>query len=62
MATVLPAELDLVKVLASGRPITGLTMDMVDQMNAQHAQAHANCSRLETLNLVQFGAFHPPVV
>ncbi len=53
VASVLPAELDLVKVLASGQPITGVTLEMVDQMNAQHAQEHMHCSRQETLDLLR---------
>lgn len=53
VASVLPTELDLVKVLASGRPITGVTAEMVDQMNAQHAQESANCERQETLDLLR---------
>ena len=53
VASVLPAELDLVNILASGQPITGVTIEMVDQMNAQHAKEHANCGREETLDLLR---------
>jgi hypothetical protein len=53
VASVLPVELDLVKVLASGQPMTGVTMEMVDQMNAQHAKEYANCGREETVDLLR---------
>jgi hypothetical protein len=53
VASALPAELDLVKILASGQPITGVTIEKVDQMNAQHAQEHLHSSRQETLDLLQ---------
>jgi hypothetical protein len=53
VASVLPAELDLIKAVASGRPITGVTVEIVDQMNAEHAREHANCGREETLDLLR---------
>jgi hypothetical protein len=53
VASMLPAELDLVQVLASGRPITGVTVEMVDQINAEHAQAHGDCRQEETLDLLR---------
>jgi hypothetical protein len=52
VASVLPAELDLVKTVASGQPITGLTVEIVDEMNAGHAREHANCGKEETLGLL----------
>lgn len=53
VANVLPVEIDLVKVLASGQAITGVTMEMVDQMNAEHADEVAHCSKEETLELLK---------
>ncbi len=53
VASMLPAELDLVRVLASGQPITGVTLDMVNRINAEHAQAHGECSQQEALDLLQ---------
>ena len=46
-------EIDLVETLASGEAIAGVSWQMVDQMNAEHAQAHANCTREETLALLR---------
>jgi hypothetical protein len=48
-----PAELDLVKTLASGQAIDGVTGEIVDQINAQHAQEHADCSRGATLEILK---------
>jgi hypothetical protein len=53
VASVLPAEIELVEMLASGKPITGVTPAAVDQMNAQHAEEHVGCSREETLELLR---------
>jgi hypothetical protein len=53
VASMLPAELDLVKVLASGQPITGVNRDSVDEMNLRHAQEHRDCSQQETLDLLR---------
>ena len=53
VASMLPAEIDLVKVMASGQPITGITVEMVDQINAEHADENAQSSREETLELLK---------
>jgi hypothetical protein len=53
VASMLPPELDLVKALASGQPITGVTTEMVDQMNAEHAREYANVGMEETLDLLR---------
>lgn len=36
-----PAEVDLARSLASGKPIEGVTREAVDQMNAEHEQTYA---------------------
>jgi hypothetical protein len=33
--------------------VTGVTPELLDQMNARHAQDYANCSREETLELLR---------
>ncbi|MFQ5398353.1 MAG: maleylpyruvate isomerase N-terminal domain-containing protein [Anaerolineae bacterium] len=53
VASAYPVEVDLVKTLASGEAIAGVTWAMVDQMNAEHAQTHANCTKEETLTLLR---------
>jgi hypothetical protein len=41
----------LIKAVASGQPLPGLTMDTLHAMNAKHAQEHANCTKAETVAL-----------
>ncbi len=47
------AERDLVSALAQGEDLSGLTWEMVDKGNAQHAGEHAHCTKEEALNLVR---------
>lgn len=53
VASMLPAELELVRVLASGQPITGVSLAMVHQINAEHAREHGTCTVEETLELLR---------
>jgi hypothetical protein len=53
VGSVLPDEVDLVRALAAGKPITGVTPAGVDAMNAQHAEEHVACTRDETLELLR---------
>ena len=41
------AAASFVEMLANGQPLPPLSMEMIDQMNAQHATEHANCTRAE---------------
>jgi hypothetical protein len=52
VASMYPLEIELAQSLASGKPITGATMDVVDQMNAKHAQEHAEVGKQETLDFL----------
>jgi hypothetical protein len=49
VADVYPLELQLAGTLASGKPIAGVTWDVVHQMNAKHAVDHATVSKAEAL-------------
>ena len=53
VASMYPLEIELAQTLASGKPITGATMDVVDQMNAKHAQEYAAVGKQETLDFLQ---------
>jgi uncharacterized damage-inducible protein DinB len=53
VASMYPAEVDLARLLASGKSIEGVTHEAVDQMNAEHAQAFATVSQRETLELLR---------
>jgi hypothetical protein len=41
----------IVKAIGEGKPMPNLTMDMLNAMNAKHAQENVNCSKAETLAL-----------
>jgi hypothetical protein len=60
VTSVLPVETTLFKTLAAGNAITDVTLQAVDEMNAQHAVDHANCTREETLALLKRNS--PPVL
>ena len=45
----------IIKSIASGQSMPGFTMDMLNDMNAKHAQEHANCTKAETLALHKKG-------
>lgn len=53
VVSVLPIEIDLAKTLASGETISDVTIEAVNQMNAQHAQEHPNPTKEETLGLLK---------
>jgi len=45
----------IIKTLAEGKPVPGLTMDMLHAMNAKHAQENASCTKAETVALHKKG-------
>ena len=47
------AAAHFVEMLANGKPLPPLSGEMIDQLNAQHAREHANCTRAETLALLR---------
>ncbi|KAA3617322.1 MAG: DinB family protein [Calditrichaeota bacterium] len=53
VASSYPMEIELAQTLASGQPITGATMDVVDQINADHAEKYASVNKKETLELLK---------
>ena len=52
VASVYPLEIQLAQALAAGRPITGVTWDVVHEMNANHAQEWEAVSRNAALELL----------
>jgi uncharacterized damage-inducible protein DinB len=46
----------LVQLIATGQPLPGLTREKLDEMNAEHAKQHANCTKAETLQLLRTAA------
>ena len=53
VASSFPVEVNLIQALASGEAIEGVTRDMVDQMNAEHAGAQESCPKAEALELLR---------
>jgi hypothetical protein len=53
VASVYPLEIQLAQTLAGGKPVTGVTMDDVDAMNAAHAKAHDAITREAALDLLR---------
>ena len=49
VANMYQVEVDLALQLAEGKPITGVTMEVVDGINAEHAKEHANPAKQDTL-------------
>ncbi len=53
VATMYPIEIELAQTLAAGQPVEGLTWDMVNKMNAEHAQANDGVTKEETIDLLR---------
>ena len=45
--------LDLAKMMVGGEPLPELTGEMIDQMNVQHAEEHAGCTKDEVLGFLR---------
>ena len=53
VATVYPLEIQLAQTVAEGLPITGVTMDAINEMNAGHAAENSGVTKEETLELLR---------
>jgi hypothetical protein len=53
VASVYPLEIQLAQTLASGRPVTGVTPEAVNEMNAAHAREHDGVTKGATLDLLR---------
>jgi Protein of unknown function (DUF664) len=53
VANVYPLETQLAQAIASGQAMTGVTWEVVAQMNAKHAIEHAHPDRTATLTLLR---------
>jgi hypothetical protein len=45
--------IDFVRIIVTGEAMPEITMGAIDQMNAQHAKEHANCTTEEVLGLLR---------
>ena len=53
VASVYPVEIQLAQTVAEGKPVTGVTMEDINEMNARHATENAGVSKDETLDLLR---------
>ena len=53
VASVYPLEIQLAETLAGGKPVTGVTPDAVDEMNAGHAKEHDAVTKEAALDLLR---------
>lgn len=53
VASVYQVEIDLTRGLASGNPIVGVTWEVIDHMNANHAEDHASPDQTATIDMLR---------
>ena len=53
VASVYPLEIQLAQTLAGGQPVTGVTWDAVNDMNAGHAKEYDGVTKEAALDLLQ---------
>jgi hypothetical protein len=53
VASVYPLEIELAQTVAKGEPVEGLTMDVINKMNAEHAQKFDGVTKEETIELLK---------
>ena len=52
VASVYPIEIQLAGLLAAGQPISGVTWNVIAQMNAKHAEDHGGITKEAALSLL----------
>ncbi|MEX0919118.1 MAG: hypothetical protein WDZ85_04145 [Candidatus Paceibacterota bacterium] len=53
VASVYPIEVELAKILSNGNPITEVTKEAIDKMNAEHAIENNQVDKQKTLKLLK---------
>ena len=53
VATMYPLEIQLAQTLAAGRPVVGVTWDLVNELNAKHAEEYHAVTKQEALDLLR---------
>lgn len=53
VASVYPIETHLAQLLAEGKPVTGVTMEGINEMNAGHARDNDGATKEETVELLR---------
>jgi hypothetical protein len=52
VASIYPLEIQLAQLLAAGQPVTGVTWDVVAEVNANHAKENAGATKEAALELL----------
>jgi hypothetical protein len=53
VATMYPLEIQLAQALAAGKPVTGVTWDVIHDLNARHAREHDAVTKEAALDLLR---------
>jgi hypothetical protein len=53
VASVYPIEVQIAQTVGQGTPVTGVTMDAINDMNARHASENGAATKEETLDLLR---------
>jgi len=53
VASMYPIEIEAARVIASGKPVTDITWEVVANLNAKHAQEHAFVTKADALDLLR---------
>jgi hypothetical protein len=53
VASMYPIEIDVARAIASGRPVSDVTWEVVAQLNAKHVQENAQVSKCAALELLR---------
>ena len=53
VATMYPLEIQLAQTLAAGKPVAGVTWDLVHELNAKHAREHDGVTKEAALDLLR---------
>jgi hypothetical protein len=53
VASMYPLEIELAQLLAGGKPVTGVTMDAVNEINARHAKEYDAVTKEAALDLLR---------
>ena len=53
VASVYPVEIELAQAVAKGKAVEGLTMDVINKMNAEHAKKFDGVTKEETVELLK---------
>ena len=53
VASVYPIEIQLAQTVAAGKPVEGVTSDVIDAMNAAHAKQNDAITKEETIELLR---------